>query len=90
MKAEKIELRCDTTVVVIKDDGYAENTVINIHGIRGSSMADGIIRMINENQCPACGKFNGLHGEIYIKTGQDGAGGVEGYYTMCPNNKEKR
>lgn len=87
MKAEKVELRCDTTVVVIKGDSYGENVVININGIYSSNLADGIVRMINENQCRACGKFNGLHGEIYIKTVQDGFGSVEGYYAMCPNSK---
>jgi hypothetical protein len=35
------------------------------------------------SQCTECGGPNGYHREYFIKTGQCGAGSVEGYYKMC-------
>lgn len=33
--------------------------------------------------CSECGKPNGYHGEYFVKTGQCGAGSVEGHYQRC-------
>lgn len=84
MKAEIIELRGDTSVVIVK--GILDHgTVITVNSLRCRIIAEGIARMLNEDQCPVCGKFNGLHGEVFTKTGQSGGGEVDGYYKICPN-----
>jgi hypothetical protein len=67
----------------------SKNIVINIQSGRADSIADGIIRMLNEDQCPVCGKFNGLHGEVSFGGYSDGFGSVVGtQYQMCPNAKK--
>lgn len=33
--------------------------------------------------CKECGAFGGEHREYFLKTGQCGAGSVEGYYKKC-------
>ena len=33
--------------------------------------------------CEECGTFGGEHKEYFVKTGQCGAGSVEGYYRKC-------
>lgn len=89
MKAQIITLRCDTTVVVVTGDNpsdsyisTSQNGIITINGANSDSIAKGIARMINENQCIECGKFNGLHGDIFHATDSDN-GEVRGYYEKC-------
>jgi hypothetical protein len=59
------------------------NVVIKIEGAFSDSIAKGILRMLNEDQCVNCGKFNGLHGEVFHVTDMSG-GEVNGKYRMCP------
>jgi hypothetical protein len=94
MRAEIIDLRCDTTIVVVTpepDDKrnwtpQCKNAIITINSAFSESLALGIKRMIEQDQCPVCGKFNGLHGEIYHIDSMDN-GEVRGVYVMCENAK---
>lgn len=91
MNAEFIQLT-DKHIVIARPVGYNlayPNILITVEGAMQSSIAKGIVRMLNEDQCPACGKFNGLHGEIYHATQQDSGGEVRGYYGMCPNAENR-
>jgi hypothetical protein len=89
--AEIVSLNGTTIFLTVKETGENKaytNTVIKIEGNNASSIAKGIARMINESQCISCGKFNGLHGEIFY--GQScGSGEVNGHYEMCPLGKVK-
>jgi hypothetical protein len=95
LKAQIIPMRGDTVVVITTKGpedtaNYSNdcwNTVITVQGFFSRSMADGIKRMIDEDQCPVCGKFNGLHGEIYNIDSMDN-GEVRGHYTMCERGKK--
>lgn len=89
MNAEIVELGGDTCLVVAKPTGFRlayPNVVIKIEGAFSSAIAKGVVRMLNENQCANCGKFNGLHGEIFHVTDMDN-GEVNGRYEMCPLGK---
>jgi hypothetical protein len=59
------------------------NTQITVEGYGHSSIAAGILRMLQYDQCSECGKFNGLHGEVFHSSGSDGTGEVSGHYQMC-------
>lgn len=89
MNAELLEVG-EKTLVVSKPTGFnlhAPNVLITIEGAFQTGIAKGIVRMLNETQCSECGKFNGLHGEVFIKTGQDGGGEVHGHYSPCSHAK---
>lgn len=86
MKAEAINVRGDTAFIVLKSDDphlYAGDGVIQINSIFADSLAAGIVRMITVEHCPECGRFGGLHGEVFTKTGQDN-GEVRGTFGPCP------
>jgi hypothetical protein len=94
MKAEIIALRSGDRVVTVtgKGDpsnctGETETLLITINGFQAQSVAEGIKRMIDQDQCPACGKFNGLHGETYNVTSMDN-GEVRGHHEICAMGKK--
>jgi hypothetical protein len=86
MNAEFVEVG-NKFIVIAKATGADlafPNTLITIEGAGSSAIAKGIVRMLNESQCPECGKFNGLHGEVFHQTQNgDGTGEVRGRYLMC-------
>lgn len=74
------------TLVIAKPMGFNlayPEVVVTIEGAFQDGIAKGIVRMLNEDQCANCGKFNGLHGEIFHQTSSDN-GEVRGRYEMCP------
>jgi hypothetical protein len=72
------------TVILVHNEGnlYKPDALITIEGCGESSLASGILRMVNESQCSECGKFNGLHGEVFHVTDMY-SGEVNGNYKMC-------
>jgi hypothetical protein len=87
-EATLIETR-DKTLVVIKGLSF-DTQLVTVEGNYRGSIAEGIAKMINESQCFKCGKFNGLHGEIFYGHSVAGTGSVEGHYEMCPHAKGVR
>lgn len=90
MNAEMFEVG-HKAIVIAKPTGFNmafANVMITIEGQFQSSIAKGILRMLNEDQCNVCGKFNGLHGEVFHVTGMDN-GEVNGHYKMCVNAEGK-
>lgn len=83
--AQVIRLRCDTSVVVVPGE-FDHGAVITVNSMNSESLAKGIARMINEEQCVVCGKFNGLHGEVFYPTSSDN-GEVRGTYRICPHQE---
>jgi hypothetical protein len=82
-KATLFETHESSMVLIVNDGNLAyPNTSVTIEGCNRSAIANGIVRMINENQCSECGKFNGLHGEVFHVTDMDN-GEVRGKYLMC-------
>jgi hypothetical protein len=86
MTASKFKTQKRTFVLIqddlIQDDDSWKNGIITIEAPNPDSIADGIVKMINNNQCSECGKFNGLHGEVFHVTDSDN-GEVRGKYLMC-------
>lgn len=78
-------MNSDKTLVIAKPTSNLAfpNVLITIEGAMQSRIAKGIVRMLNERQCVECGKFNGLHGEIFHVTDMNN-GEVNGHYKMCP------
>lgn len=70
------------SIVLVEYDKFT-NTVISVRGPHSEALAKDFAGMINRQQCPECGRFGGAHGDIFIKTGQDGFGSVEGHYVKC-------
>lgn len=93
MNAELTQLGGNTNLVIAKATGFNlgyPNTIIRIEGAFSDSIAKGVLRMLKEDQCPECGKFNGLHGDIYhVTSNGDGSGEVRGYYEGCPLGPDK-
>lgn len=93
MNAQVVQMSGSTNYVLAQPTGFNlayPNVVIKIEGPFSDSIARGILRMLNEDQCADCGKFNGLHGEIFYQTSNgDGSGEVRGVYKMCPLGDKK-
>lgn len=87
MKAEKIDVLTGPTYVIVRGTTgvyeFNPDQVITIEGSQRSSIADGIVKMINESQCLECGQFNGLHGSVYVKNFQGPGGEVSGRFVDC-------
>jgi hypothetical protein len=88
-KAQVVHLRCDKAVVVVSTERESESAIITVSSGNSRGLAEGIARMINQSQCSVCGKFNGLHGEVFHGTGQSGGGEVTGYFKMCPVGQQE-
>ena len=67
-----------TTYKVIYDQtgGWLGREVIEVDGFTAGELK-------SQPYCPECGAYNGSHREYFVKTGQDGGGGVDGYYRKC-------
>jgi hypothetical protein len=78
------------TIIAVHHDGnlYQPNAVITVEGCGESGLVKGILRMVNESQCSECGKFNGLHGEVFHISDMNN-GEVNGVYKMCTHSKDK-
>jgi hypothetical protein len=88
MNAEVVKVT-DKYLVVAKPTGFNlayPNVLVTVESnCFGSGIAEGIARMLNEDQCNVCGKFNGLHSEVFHPYASDGGGEVRGHYEKCPN-----
>lgn len=88
MNAQVVQMGGNTNYVLAQPTGHNlafPNVVIKIEGAFSDAIAKGILRMLNEDQCVNCGKFNGLHGEVFHQTSNGGGSGeVRGRYQMCP------
>jgi len=89
MKAIAHNLGNHQAIVLVENDTLYK-TAILINGHYASTLAEDFAGMINNQQCPECGRFGGKHGDIFIKTGQDGFGSVEGHYVNCSHLTVKK
>ena len=83
MKATAFSLSGKSIIQVTHEGNlHQPNTLITVEGRGETEIVKGILRMLQDDQCSECGKFNGLHGEVYHAAYSCG-GEVHGYYKMC-------
>jgi hypothetical protein len=84
MKATAFSLSGKSIIQVTHEGNlYQPNTLITVEGCGETEIVKGILRMLQDDQCSECGKFNGLHGAVFHSSGSDGSGEVRGHYQMC-------
>ena len=47
------------------------------------------VKLTELRECPECGGSKGSHREIFVKTGQNGLGDVEGFYRQCKTGEKE-
>jgi hypothetical protein len=83
MKATAFSLSGKSIIQVTHEGNlHQPNTLITVEGRGETEIVKGILRMLQDDQCSECGKFNGLHGEVYHAI-DSCSGEVKCYYEMC-------